>query len=210
MSTKQVVIKGNKTTEMVIGTAAGKLSAAIAGMDLAYKQLNDFQSKIDANTLKIVEQEEKMSLLEQDLKNKSAQNKIDLNIQYQNDRKQFIDNYTSENNLEIVEEGTLLNLQTKLQTTIQEVEQSIKSEVGKAIGIERSKSASDLRVAELEHKNALVANQSEITQLQAQNKFLTEQVQSWREQLNSEREAATERAKASSIGNINVGSPTGK
>lgn len=212
MSTKQAVntVKGNKTTEVVVGTAANKLAQALTGITTAVDSLKDFQEKIDQNTLKIVEQEDRMLNLEQDLKNKVAQNKIELNIQYQTDKKVFIDNYLQSEGLVAVSADTLTNLQTKLQKTIDEVEQSIKSEVGKAVGIERAKSTSDLKVAELEHKNALVANQSEIAQLKSQNSFLMEQVESWRNQLNSERSAATERAKASSIGSVNIGGPQGK
>ena len=65
------------------------------------------------------------------------------------------------------------------------------------------------KLAEAEAKAKEAQNVAQITNLEAQLKFANQQTEQWREALTAERNAGIERAKASAVGSISIGQPTG-
>jgi hypothetical protein len=152
--------------------------------------------------------EDKIGGLKQDLENKTAQNKIDLQQAYDADKKAFVDNWLKENNVVVVDDATYKNLQNELASMEVKMESTVRTEVGKAVGIEKANSANALKIAQLEAEKKEASNVAEISQLKAQIMFLEKTSKSWEDALTAERAAGIERAKASSINTLNVGGTT--
>jgi hypothetical protein len=199
---------GNKTTEIIIGSAAVKLQNAVKSAYSALEEVKNLDVKAQEGTLKVSDLEDKIGGLKQDLENKTAQNKIDLQQAYDADKKAFVDNWLKENNVVVVDDATYKNLQNELASMEVKMESTVRTEVGKAVGIEKANSANALKIAQLEAEKKEASNVAEISQLKAQIMFLEKTSKSWEDALTAERAAGIERAKASSINTLNVGGTT--
>lgn len=205
MSTTKAPVKGNKTTEIVLGSAAMKLSSAVTAVLAAVEVVKGLDEKAQDSTLLVTNLEDKIGGLEQDYKNKVAQSKIELQQAYESDKESFVDLYLKQKNLQTINSTELEELNNKVTKFDQILADTVSKEVGKAVGIEKSNSASALKVATLEFTAKEAQNTAEITQLKNQVTFMTEQVTMWKTALEDERKAGVERAKAGSIGTLNVG-----
>lgn len=198
-------LKGNKTTETIIGTAANKLAQGLKGLDDTVKAAKEIENIIEEGTLKVTNLEDQIVevklKLEQDKKNA----KFDLDLAFKQDQEEQATKYLNSRGLitKTQEEwDKVINDYNNLKT---DFDVKVGSEVGKARGMSDSKHSSEIQILNLEHRNKETENTAIINQLREQNKFLTEQVASWKSALESERTAGIERAKASSIGTLNVG-----
>lgn len=192
-STKKV--NGNKSTEVIIGTAATKLTAGIASLGLAVESINSLAEKANQNVLIILEQEDKLGQLEQELSNKKAQNKYEIELAYKTDVKAFVAEYLKENELMTVNETEWLAMEKKLEDAEKNTADQVAKAVNAATNSLKSEHTSTLKVAQLEHEKKEASNAAEITQLKMQNKFLEEQVNHWKTMLEKQMNAETERAK---------------
>lgn len=199
---------GNKTTEIIVGTAASKLATAVAGFKAVIEQVGGLEELAGQGILKVSDLEDKIGGLEQDLKNKTAQNKIDLQQQYDTDKEVFVQKYCNENGMTTVKTEEYEELKDSLEEATTNMEANIAKEVGKAVGIEKNNSANALKVAELEAKAKDATNVATIAQLKEQVTFLTSQCKILNESLTAEREAGIKRAQAASISTLNIGGTT--
>lgn len=199
---------GNKTTEIIVGTAALKLGSALTSISAAMGEVAKLGDTAQAMTLKVSDLEDKIGGLKQDLENKTAQNKIELQQSYDADKKAFVDGWLKENNVIVVDEAGYKALQTELAGMEAKMETTVKNEVAKAVAIEKANSANALKIAQLEADKKEASNVAEINQLKAQITFLEKTSKSWEDALTEERKAGIERAKASSINTLNVGGTT--
>src|ERR1044072_3651260 len=206
--TKKAV--GNKTTELIIGSAASKLQTAVNGLNTAILEVSKLETRAHEGTLKITDLEDKIGGLQQDLKNKEAQNKIDLQLSYDSDRKAFVDKWMQENGMTAIKLTDLQNLNSELTQIKDKFDSNVKAEVAKAEAIAKAKHEQESKIKDLEHTSKEAENKAKISQLEDKVSFLEEQVNSWKDALNAERTASVERAKASQIQNLHVGSSQGK
>jgi hypothetical protein len=202
--------KGTPVTEKIIGAASNKMVSATKNLKDAAETALKLVETMDENTLKIVDQEEKLNNLQQDFTNKRTQQKIELELAVKADRKAVVDAYVQENSLVYVAKTDYEKLQVELQSLKTEFETKLKAEMGKAQGIADSKAESAKKLAEAEYTAKEAQNLAKIQNLEAQLLFATQQSKQWETQLNEERKASVERAKASSISTLNVGAPNGR
>lgn len=200
--------KGNKTTEIIIGAGAAKLATAVAALSTVVEVINRLPETVQENVLKVTDLEDKIGALKQDLENKTAQNKIELQQSYDADRKTFVDKWLNEESMVAVDSSEYREMEEKLEKVEETLNRTVTTEVAKAVNIEKNNSAGALRILQLEHEKKEAANVAEIAQLKNQNKFLEEQMGFWKTALDEERKAGTERAKAASINTLNVGGTT--
>lgn len=200
--------KGNKTTELIIGTASTKLTAAINGFQSAVETVNKLPEVVQEYTLKVTDLEDKIGGLEQDFKNKTAQNKIDIEQQYQADKLEFVGKWLKDNGVTTIDSQKLTDMETTISTNAATLEASVKQAEARATAIANSTATQNLKIQQLEHEKKEAANQAEIAQLKAQNAFLEKQCAGWEKALDAERAAATERAKYGAINTLNVGGTT--
>lgn len=196
---------GNKSTEIIVGAAAAKLSTAVKGLSSVVEEIGKLDQRVLDSTLQVTNLEDKIGGLEQDLKNKTAQNKIELQNQYDTDRKAFVDKWLSENGFICTTQENLDELEEKLEAATTKMEDTIKKEVSAATGAMASKHNSELKILGLEHEKKEAANLAEIAQLKNQNAFLATQVDNWKLMLDKQVAAETSRAQYGAVHTINVG-----
>jgi hypothetical protein len=85
------------------------------------------------------------------------------------------------------------------------VADTIKAEVNKAVAIEKANSANALKIAQLEHEKKEASNVSEISHLKSEVATYKAQAEIFKNQLDEQRKATVEVAKAGQIGTMNVG-----
>lgn len=200
--------KGNKTTEIVIGAGAAKLATAVTALATVVEVINQLPLKVQENVLLVSDLEDKIGGLKQQLENETAQNKISLQQAFDADKQTFVDRWLNANSMTPVAIAEFQKMQNTIDNAEETLENTVKSEVAKAVGFEKSNSANALKIMQLEHEKKESSNQAEITQLKQQNKFLEEQMGYWKKALEDERAAGIERSKASSISTLNIGGTT--
>jgi hypothetical protein len=107
--------------------------------------------------------------------------------------------------MEAINSNELKALRDELATVKSNTEKEIKAQVAAATNTIKSQFENDLRFIQSENKAVAAENASKIGVLAEKNKFLEEQVVKLYSQLDAERAAGIERAKAGSIGTITVG-----
>ena len=198
---------GNKTTEIIVGSAAMSLSSAVKNVMAAVEQVKTLENTSQTMTLKVSDLEDKIGGLEQDLKNKTEQNKIEIKNQFEADKKSFVDTYLTEKKMSCIDTAELTTLRTSLSKAEDNKNAEIQKAVAFAVGAAKKDSDNAAKVATLEHEKKEAANAAEISQLKAQNKFLEDQVSHWKTMLEKQMTQETERAKHGAINTLNVGSP---
>jgi hypothetical protein len=205
MSTTAAPKKGNKTTEIIIGSAASRMEAAVKSLLQVAPEVEKLQTTIANGTLEVVNLEDKIGALKQDYTNKVAQNKIELEQAYKADAKGYVDEYLAKNNLTAIETDELDEMKNDLEEATTKMEANIsKAVVAATSSLKKDHDNADA-LAKMTFEKKEAENTAKITQLEGQVKFLTEQVGYWKKALEDERTAGVERAKASSIGTLNVG-----
>jgi hypothetical protein len=200
--------KGNKTTELIIGTASTKLVSAINGFQGAVETINKLPEVVQEYTLKVTDLEDKIGGLEQDYKNKVAQHKIEIEQQYQADKETFVNKWLQENGVTTVDSTKLKEMEATISGNATALEAAVKAAEARATSIANSNSQNALKIATLEHEKKEASNLAEIAQLKQQNTFLEKQCANWEAALTEERKAATERSKYGAINTLNVGGTT--
>lgn len=201
---------GNKTTELIVGAAAQKLTGVLKGINEAISEVNKLDERAAECSLKVVDLEDKIGGLDQELVNKAAQNKIELKNQFETDKRSFVDQWLTENSMISISEDELDGWKTRATNAETKMEETVKKEVAIATNSLKSHFEAEKKVLDLEYKTKEANNIAEMNQLKAQNKFLEEQINHWKTALDEERKAGVERAKASSIGTLNVGANGGR
>lgn len=205
VSKATVAKKGNKTTEIIIGAGAAKLTGAVTTLMSVVEKIQELPQIIQEKTLEVTNLEDKIGGLQQEFENKKNQNDLDLKLAYETSKEGFVGQYLNANGLETIKGSELADLKRKAYQSEAEIEQQIQTAVGKAVGIEKANSANALKIAQLEHQNKEANNSAEITQLKQQNAFLTQQVADWKKALEDERAAGIKRAEAGAIHNLSIG-----
>lgn len=197
--------KGNKTTEIVIGAGAAKLESAIKTLLQVAPEIEKLSKITQEGTLEVVNLEDKIGGLKQDLTNKTAQNKIELQQAYDADQALFAEKYLQANNLTAIKGEELSELQDKLMDATDNLETNVAKAVNGATSAMKKEHENAVAIAKLEFEKKEAENNANLKQMGEQVKFLTEQVGYWKKALEDERTASVERAKAASIGTLNVG-----
>jgi predicted nucleic acid-binding Zn-ribbon protein len=196
---------GNKATEVIIGQAASKLSTAVKGIMDAQGEITKLADKADEYALIIVSQETKLSELEQEYKNRLNQARIELQQSLSADRARFVQEWLSENKLTTISNEELASLNSALVNAESNLEKEIKAAEARAFGIAKADKESALKIASLEHAQKEASNVAEISHLKNEVASLKAQVEMLTKQLDEQRKATVEVAKAGSIGTIQVG-----
>lgn len=201
--------KGNKTTEIIIGTAASKMEAAVKSLLQVAPEISKLQETVNQGTLEVSNLEDKIGGLKQDYTNKVAQNKIEIQQAYDSDAKSFADRWLNTNNMEAIPCDELETIKNELEEATIKVSETVNKAVGAATGSMKKDYDNAIAIQKLEHEKKEANNQAEIVQLKNQVSFLTEQVNHWKTMLDSQVKAETERAKYGQINTLNVGNPQG-
>jgi len=208
-SEKKTAFVGNRTTELIIGSAANKMLSASTSFESMLgafdKMKNEFQETIDSKTLEVVTLESKIEDLKQDLLNKKTQNEIEIKNHYDATKKTFVENWLKENGYTMIYSNELAALKKDLADTKADVANQIKTAVTANTELLNNSHQNEISTLKLTHEKEEADNKAKIGLMNEKIVFLGEQVDSWKKALNDEREAGVKRAQASQIQNLNVG-----
>ena len=201
-ATKKVV--GNKQTESIIGSAARSLSQSLDKLHEVTKALSNIDDVVNDKVLRIGTLEDTLEELQVKVRQKTEQNRIELQNQYDADAAAFTARFLTSKNLTAVDTAEYTKLNTQLQEAVLTKDRAVEEAVASAVKTEQEKARTAESLLNAEHARKEADNKAQITQLLSQVDFLTKQVDLWKTALDSERAASIERAKASSVGSINV------
>ena len=198
-------VVGNKTTEILIGSSVAKLQMAVKGIHEAAELAKGLGTLVDEGTLKVTNLEQEIADLQQDLINKKAQARIELEQQFKQDQAELAQSYLDRQGKMAIDADDYNNLREQLANLKANKDKEIAAEVGKAKGMMEANYANQKKIYELEATTKEAEKTAQIKQLEQQVVFLNKQVADWQQAVASERAAGIERSKHGAVGTINVG-----
>jgi hypothetical protein len=196
--------KASASTEVVLGQAAQQISKVVAEMNSASATLGKLATQSDELTLLVANKEDQIVALETEYAEKARQAKVDLEVSMKANTESVVNEYLASVGKVAISKAELTALTKELTDTKVGAEAETKRQVAIVTNTLSTQYANDKRFAESENKAVIAENASKIGVLQEKNKFLEEQTTKLFLQLEAERAAGVERAKAGSVGNINV------
>ncbi len=201
--------KASVSTEIVLGQAAQQITKAVAELNNATASVNQLTSKAEELTLLVANKEEAIQALEVEFTEKERQLKVDLDLSFKANTDRVVNEYLTSVNKVAISASELNTLRSELEETKSNSDALVKREVATVASSLKSQYENEIKLIHSENKAIAAENAAKIGTLATQNKFLEEQVAKLYSQLDAERAAGIERAKAGSVGSINV-APAGK
>ncbi len=197
--------KGSVATEQIVGQAAQQITKAVTELNSATASIGKLVEQSEELTLLVANKEDAIKALDVQFAEKERQLSVNLELSFKaNTEKVVTDHLTSNGKVAIVA-SELKELRTELETAKSSTEAQIKKEVAIVASSLKSQYENEIKLIHSENKAIAAENAAKLGSLTTQNEFLEEQVTKLYGQLDAERSAGTERAKAGSIGNITVG-----
>jgi len=202
--------KASASTEIVLGQAAQQISKAVSELNAATETVNKLATQAEDLTLQVANKEAQISELDVQYAEKARQAEVDFNLNVKANSQRVVNEILREGGMESISSAELKALRQELADTKAGAEAETKKQVAIVSSTLKAQFDNDLRFIQSENKAIAAENASKIGVLAEKNKFLEEQVTKLYTQLDSERQAGIERAKAGSIGNITVGDTSRK
>lgn len=197
--------KKSVTTEIVLGQAAQQISKAVSELTSATETIKELTSKSDDLSLQVANKEEQIASLEVEYKEKERQLDVQLDLNFKSNSERVVTEYLTSNGKVSISKTDLANLQKELADTKANADAETKKAVAQVSSSLKSQYENDIRFLQSENKATAAENASKIATLADKNVFLEAQTTKLFLQLEAERAAGVERAKAGSIGQITVG-----
>jgi hypothetical protein len=201
-------VKKSVTTELVMGKAAASLQKAVSDAMKVAEDLSKLSGASEDLALTISNQENRIEELATIFTEKERQLQLDLDLKMRANAEDVVAKHLAAKNHRAVPNDEYARMEKDINEAETVLETTIKAEIGKAEGMAKSRFEGERRLMEAEYNAKEASNKAEIENLKKENTFLTGQVESWKRQLDEERKASIERAKAGSIGTLNVGDPS--
>jgi nicotinamide mononucleotide adenylyltransferase len=196
--------KASVSTEIVLGQAAQQITKAVAELNLATASVNELSSKADELTLLVANKEEAIRELDVQFTEKERQLTVELDLSFKANTEKMVKEYLRTVNEVSISNAELTALRSELETVKSNTEAQIKREVAVVAATMKSSHENEVKLIQSENRAISSENAAKIGTLATQNKFLEDQVTKLYLQLDAERAAGIERAKAGSVGSINV------
>lgn len=210
MAVKTTTKKASVNTEMVLGQAAQQINKAVTELNSATATVSQLVSQAEELTLLVANKEAQISELEVEYAEKARQAEVQFDLNMKANAERVVTGWLSSNDKVAVLSSVLTTLQKELADTKAGADAETKKQVAQVSNSLKAQYENDLRFLQSENKAVAAENASKIGVLAEKNKFLEEQVTKLYLQLDAERAAGIERAKAGSVGSINVGSDNRK
>jgi nicotinamide mononucleotide adenylyltransferase len=204
MAVKPGTKKASASTEIVLGQAAQQITKAVVELNNATKVVNELAGKAEELTLIVVNKEESVKALEVEFAEKERQLKVDLDLSFKANTDRVVSTYLESVQKVAVPTTEINSLRKELEEVKSNREADIKREVSIVTNTLKTQYENEIKLIHSENKAIMAENAAKIGTLATQNKFLEEQVSKLYAQLDAERSAGIERAKAGSVGSINV------
>lgn len=201
-ATKKVV--GSKTTEILLGSASAKLSAAVVSIKDFFSKIDDMERKSEELVLEIANKENMIQSLEVIYDQKNKQMNFDLELAAKEKTAELLEEHLRATNQVLVPAKKLADLtrtsndfNVMLSTEISKVEKDMKETLESQLSNYQHQQRAD---------NA--TNLAELAQAQKEVDLYKQQIQRLEAELVAARELVEKVANAGKIGSINI--PTGR
>ena len=210
MATKPTTKKATASTEVVLGAAAQQIAKAVTELGAATATITKLSAQADDLTLQVANKEDAIAALEVEYKERERQLGVDLDLSIKSNTERVVTEYLGSVNKTSISVAELNGLRQELAETKANADAQTKKEVAAAVNTVKSQYENDIKLLHSENKAVAAENASKIGVLAEKNKFLEEQTVRLYAQLDAERNAGIERAKAGAVGAINIGDSTRK
>ena len=196
--------KGTQKTEVIIGAAAAKMASASKQLKEAFGESEKLAAMLEDQALKVSDYEGKISELGLKYDQAKAEQDFKLQLEYKTDKSAFALSYLDEYGMLAVEKDEYNKIKNGYSSLRSEFDKRLSEKVNETrIQIEKD-SATNTQLLKSEFNVKEAQNAANIKQLEAQLASAISTADMWKEQLIAERAAGVERARASSIGSVNV------
>lgn len=196
--------KASASTEIVLGQAAQQIAKAVSELNAATSTVGQLVTQAEELTLQVANKETQISDLEVQYAEKARQAEVEFDLNVKANAERVVTDWLRTNGKVSISSEELSSLQRELADTKANTEAEVKKQVAQATATLKSSYENEVRLIHAENKAIAAENAAKIGTLATQNKFLEEQVTKLYLQLDAERAAGIERAKAGSVGSINV------
>ena len=206
MAIKPTQKKSSASTEVVLGQAAQQISKAVSELNSATGTLTKLTSQADELTLLVANKEDQIVALEVEYAEKARQAKVDLELSMKANTEAVVSEHLSSTGKVSISKTELAALTKELADTKANADAETKKQVATVASTLKAQFENDIRFSQAENKAIAAENAAKLNALVQNEKNLQEQVTKLYLQLDAERAAGIERAKAGSVGSINVSS----
>ena len=196
--------KASASTEIVLGQAAQQITKAVSELASATNTINKMVGQAEELTLQVANKEEAIISLDVAFAEKERQLKVDLDLSFRANTDRVVNEYLTSVGKTVIPASELSSLRKELDEVKSNTDGLIKKEVATVVSSLKSQYENEIKLIHSENKAIAAENAAKIGTLANQNEFLSEQVTKLYLQLDAERAAGIERAKAGSVGSINV------
>lgn len=197
--------KASASTEIVLGQAAQQIAKGVAELNSASATISKLVQASEDLSLQVANKETQIAELDIQYAEKARQKEVELDLDFKANKESVVNSYLSENQKVAIAKTELASLQKELADTKANADAETKKQVAQVSSTLKSQYENDIRFIQSENKAIAAENASKIATLADKNTFLEGQVTKLYAQLDAERSAGIERAKAGSVGSINVG-----
>jgi hypothetical protein len=198
--------KGSASTEAILGQAAQQIAKATSEMNTAASTLGKLAATSDELTLLVANKEDQIVALETEYAEKARQAKVDLEVSMKANTESVVNDYLASAGKVAIAKAELTAITKELADTKAGAEAETKKQVAIVSSTLSTQYANDKRFVEAENKAVAAENSAKLNALVQNEKNLQETITKLYLQLDAERAAGIERAKAGSVGSINVSS----
>lgn len=209
MAVKATTRKSSASTEIVLGKAAQQIAKAVNELNNTTATITTLVDQVEDLQLQISNKEESIEALGIHFKEKERQLEVELDLNFKASTEKVVEEYLKSKNKVSVDSKDLHELRVELENSKKEFNDAVSKEVMSVRTDLTNKFINDSKLLLAENKAIEAQNVAKIENLTSQNEFLEGQVAKLYEQMDDERKASIERAKASSVGSINV-TPQGR
>lgn len=196
--------KASANTEVVLGQAAAQIAKAVNELKAATATVSTLSEQSEQLTLLVANKEEAISALEVEYAEKRRQADVELDLSFKANQERVVNTWLTSNGYTSIPTSELTSLRSELETARTNTNDTVKKEVATVAATLKTQYENEIKLIHSENKAIAAENAAKIGTLATQNKFLEEQVTKLYLQLDAERAAGIERAKAGSVGSINV------
>lgn len=196
--------RGSAQTELVIGRAANKLKVSIDSFKTAVAEINTLAEKADELQSLVAKREEQIAELDTIYAEKKRAAEIKFELDIKAAKVAVLETFMENEGLIAVPKRELSEKSKRLAQLESDFVKEVNAKVAEQKSIIVSQKESEKQLLEAAHATAEATTRAELNQKNNQIDFLTAQVTMWKDALDAERNAGIERAKASSVGSINI------
>ena len=204
MASKTTAKKASQSTEIVLGQAAQQIAKGVSELKSASETIAQLVQASEDLSLQVANKEEAIAALDVQFAEKARQKEVELELNFKANSERVVNEFLTANGKTSISKTDLAAIQKELADTKANADAETKKAVAAATATLKAQYESDIKLMQSENKAVAAENASKIGTLTEKNQFLEAQVTKLYQQLDAERAASIERAKAGSVGSINV------